>query len=288
LPDGPGDHPLRYAIVDSPGSGDAFRLRADGITIDGFVAQGNSRGIVTDPGFSGYAIRSVILQNGTIGISFASSGAQQSAIEGSCLRATSVGLESFSLRRARVDRNELRQNAFGVALVDSAGVSVTDNDVSDSSQAGILASLGTDVSIEGNWVTRSKSAIVYDDSDGDIGFNRIERAAETAISLFGGHDVEVGFNHVRESGVGLRLLEADGNSLLHNRIEGSVSDGILLDASDDNLIELNLSRANGADGIHVTSQSSANTIRQNKLSTNAELDCQDATVGAGTAGTAYF
>jgi parallel beta-helix repeat protein len=287
-PTDPASDPMRYAIVDSPGSGDAFRLQADEIAIDGFVAQGNLRGIVTDPGSSGYAIRSVILQNDTIGISLASSGAQESTIETSCLRATSVGLDSFSLRRARVDRNELRENAFGVALVDSADVSVTHNDVSDSPQAGILTSLGTDVSIRGNRVTRSGSAIVYDESDGDIRFNRIEQAAETAISLFSGHDVEVGFNHVRESGVGVQLLQADGNSLRHNLIEASISDGMLLDASDNNLIERNVSRANGADGIHVALQSSANTIRQNKLRGNAELDCHDDTVGAGTAGTANF
>jgi parallel beta-helix repeat protein len=287
-PTDPATDPARYAIVQSADSGDAFRLRADGIAIDGFVVQGNSRGIVTDPGSSGYAIRDVILQNDTIGIAFASSGAQESRIERSCLRATSVGLESFSLRRARVDRNELRQNAFGVALVDIADVSVTHNDVSDSSQAGILASLGTNVSIRGNRVTRSGSAIVYDNSDGDIRFNRIQQAADTAISLFSGHDVQIGFNHIRKSSVGVQLLEAHGNSLRHNLIEGSSSDGILIDASDANLIEGNLSRANGADGIHVGLQSSANTIRQNKLSGNAGLDCQDDTVGAGTAGTANF
>jgi parallel beta-helix repeat protein len=287
-PTDPATDALRYAIIDSPGSGDAFRLQADGIGIDGFVVQGNLRGIVTDPGSSGYAIRDVILQDDTIGISFASSGAQESTIERSCLRATSVGLDSFSLRRARVDRNDLRQNGFGVALVDVADVRVTRNDVSDTSQAGILASLGTNVSVRGNRVTRSGSAIVYDSTDGDIRFNRIQQAAETAISLFSGHDVQVGFNLIRASGVGVQLLEAHGNSLRDNLIASSISDGILVDASDANLIEGNLSRANGADGIHVASQSSANTIRQNKLRGNAALDCHDDTVGTGTAGTANF
>ncbi len=286
--------PHRYAIVDSheivgsPVSGDAFRLSADGIVIGGLVVQGYSRGIVTDPRFSGYAIRDVILQNDITGISFASSGAQESSIESSCLRATSIGVESFSLRRARLNRNEVRQNVFGVALVDTADVRVTHNDVSDSTEAGILASLGTNVSIRGNRVTRSKSAIVYANADGDIRFNRIRQAAEAAISLFSGHDVQVGFNLVRESGVGVQLLEAHGNWLRDNLIEGSISDGILIDGSDANLIEGNLSRANGADGIHVASQSSANTIRQNKLRGNAELDCHDDTVGAGTARTANF
>jgi parallel beta-helix repeat protein len=288
--------PQRYAIVappspspsPSPGSDDGFRLSEDGSAIDGFVIRGFSRGIVTDPGFSGYAIRNVILQDDTIGISFASSGAQESTIERSCMRATSVGLESFSLRRARVDRNDLRQNGFGVALVDVADVRVTRNDVSDTSQAGILATLGTNVSVRGNRVTRSGSAIVYGNTDGDIRFNRIQQAAETAIGLFSGHDVQVGFNLIRESGVGVQLLEAHGNSLRDNLIESSGSDGILMDASDANLIEGNLSRANGADGIHVASQSSANTIRQNKLRGNAGLDCHDDTVGAGTAGTANF
>jgi nitrous oxidase accessory protein NosD len=192
------------------------------------------------------------------------------------------------MRYARVDHNELRENAFGVALVDSADVSVTRNEVSGSSQAGIFASLGADVSVRGNRVTRSESAIVYDSSDGDIRFNRIEQAADAAIALFSGHDVEVGFNYVRESGVGVQLLEADGNSLQHNLIEGSIRDGILLDASDDNLIDRNLSRANGADGVHVMSPSSANRIRQNQLRRNAGLDCHDDTVGAGTAGTAIL
>lgn len=230
----------------------------------------------------------MILQNNDIGIAFSSSGSHESALERSCLRQTNVGLSSFSLRSARVDGNELTDNGFGVALVSSADVSVTRNNVRNSSAVGVFVSLGTNISARGNRITDSGSALVYDSSTGDIRFNLVERAAETGISLLSDHDVDVGFNFVAESGAGIELLEATGNSLQHNLIERSIRHGILLDASDDNTIQSNRSRANGADGLRIASLSSGNTIHRNRMLSNAEHDCHDNTIGAGTAGTANY
>lgn len=280
--------PTRYAIVDSPGFGDGLRLQADGIVLEGFVAQGNLRGIVTDPAFSGYLIRHTIAQNNTIGITFRSSGALESTVERSCLRGASVALNSFVLRRAQVEGNEVTHNGFGMALVNSTDVGVIHNDVSDSSGTGVFISLGTNVSLLRNHVARSGAGLVHASSTGVIASNLIEHAADIGISLLSDRDVRVRFNHVRESGVGVRLLNADGNTLRGNEIRRSDRDGVVLVNSDANALGNNLSRDNGADGLHVTSQSSGNAITRNTLLGNDGFDCYDDTVGAGTAGTANF
>ena len=287
-PADPATDPRRYAIVDSPGYGDAFRLRADGIALRGFVAQGNLRGVVTDPAFSGYAIEHVVSQDNNIGIALSSSGALESAVERSCLRRTGVALSSFALQGARVHGNELTGNDVGMALVDGVDVDVAHNDLSDNSSVGILASLSTGVSAGHNRLAQSGSGIVYESSTGDIGFNSIEGADDTGISLVSGHDVLVRFNRLREAGVGLQLLNGWANTLRGNTIERSLGDGILLDASSNNALDGNVSRDNGRDGVRVTAQSSGNTIRRNLLPANAENDCHDDSEGAGTAGTANF
>jgi Periplasmic copper-binding protein (NosD) len=287
-PSDPATDPTRYAIVDSPGLGDGFRLQADGIVLEGFVAQGNLTGIVTDPAFAGHLVRHAISQGNNVGIAFGGSGALESAVERSCVRSTSVGLSSFSLRRAQIRGNELTGNNVGISLFGGGDVGVMHNDVTDSPVTAMRASRATNVSVRHNHVARAGAALLYDGSTGDIRFNLIEGAVAEGILLRSSAGVLAQFNRVRESGVGVRLLRASGNTVERNAIERSQGHGLLLEFSDANAVERNLSRDNGGDGLRVVSQSSANSITRNALLGNGEHDCHDDTVGAGTVGTANF
>jgi nitrous oxidase accessory protein NosD len=287
-PSDPATDPTRYAIVDSPGLGDGFRLQADGIVLEGFVAQGNLTGIVTDPAFAGHRIRRAISQGNNVGIALGGSGALESAVAQSCVRNTSVGLSSFSLRRAQIRGNELTGNNVGISLFGGGDVEVIHNSVSESPVTAMRASRAANVSVRHNHVARAGAALLYDGSTGDIRFNLIEGAVAEGIQLRSSAGVVARFNHVRESGVGVRLLRTSGTTVERNAIERSQGHGILLELSDTNAVERNLSRDNGGDGLRVASQSSANNITGNALLGNGEYDCHDDTVGAGTAGTANF
>jgi Right handed beta helix region len=91
-----------------------------------------------------------------------------------------------------------------------------------------------------------------------------------------------------QSRAGYRIRNSIGNEVSENNAKMNPGDGIQLTNGDANLVESNRSGGNGSDGLHADAASAGNTIRGNTMIENAEFDCRDDSVGAGTAGTANF
>jgi parallel beta-helix repeat protein len=122
-PSQPGDlDPARQVIVDGGGSSEQelFRLRADGIVLQGFVLQGASsvplptdfhwyrRAIDASDAYSGYRVDHNLIRLNTVGIQFGSAGSSESRFDHNCVRENGWGLatDERALIDARVDHNE--------------------------------------------------------------------------------------------------------------------------------------------------------------------------------------
>ncbi|MGH3371920.1 MAG: right-handed parallel beta-helix repeat-containing protein [Nocardioidaceae bacterium] len=192
-------------------------------------------------------------------------------------------LESGINLSAGADHNVVRHNVtsgngFGIQLASAgSGNAVVHNTSTDNALAGI-----SNVSSEGTTIAHNVTS--------QNGRNGI--VAARPHGSYAALSATLAHNRSSDNGTaGIALVHGGGSTVSHNHLSGNAQDGIILHESFDNVIEHNRSTTNGLDGIGVKDHpgmplSARNVIRSNQVLDNAEHDCHDESVGAGTAGTA--
>jgi len=182
---------------------------------------------------------------------------------------------------ARIFGNTIDDYQKAGILVANAGSSaeVANNTVEGIGPTGVIAQVGIQVS-------DGAVADVHDNEVSDNLYTGTTAAAAGIILLSPGAATKVRNNEVTRNDVGIALSGTTGAVITGNSISRSTEDGIrLLDGTTGTLVANNESRKNGLDGIFVDSTSTGNTIRNNKFKQNGNLDAEDLSLGAGTAGT---
>jgi parallel beta-helix repeat protein len=161
--------------------------------------------------------------------------------------------------------------------------------------------------VSGNVIDEyQKGGVVVDgDSYGAVAFNHIEAAqvvqpsiAPNGVQVSRGAAGDVSHNDVSENhyggdpnngtGAGILLFQPGAGDVdVDNNDASANDDGIVLDDADGESIDNNDSHDNVLfDGIFVDENSANNSLKNNTALDNAALDCEDASTGSGTAGTA--
>jgi parallel beta-helix repeat protein len=162
--------------------------------------------------------------------------------------------------------------------------------------------------VSGNVIDEYQKGGVVVDGDstyGAVAFNHVEAAqavqpiiAPNGVQVSRGASADVSHNDVSENhfggdpengtGAGILLFEPGvGEVDVDNNDASANDDGIVLSDADGQSIDNNESHDNVLfDGIFVDQDSTGNSLKNNEALRNAALDCEDASVGGGTAGTA--
>jgi parallel beta-helix repeat protein len=282
---------------------------ATNVTLDGFTVQGPGNG----PGSIGYGVEVVgggsanITNNHITQIEDGPMSGDQNGV------AILVGRKSLSTTgTATISHNTIDGYQKGGIVVDNTGSSaeIDHNTISGAGSTVLIAQNGIQIS-------RGATA--------DVNHNTIsgnvyapQSDAATGILLFNPGAVTVEQNTLLNNDIGIDVFGATGPKIDHNQVTSSTLDGIVLDAttgafvdhnttnnngfadsssnptgdggiallsSTNNTITQNTSNSNKGDGIYVDPASTGNTFAQNQTSGNTNLDVEDDSTGAGTAGT---
>ncbi|WP_190198111.1 right-handed parallel beta-helix repeat-containing protein [Streptomyces djakartensis] len=285
-------NPATDAIVQADNAaGGVVNLVENGIRFQRFTVQNNTLGpgVFTGASFSGHGVQQNLVQNNVLGVYFNSDGATDSTVTRNCIRqnnqagaASGNGIYSdLGLSDADIVQNAFFDNDSS-ALVLTGGapgaVDAVDIDTNTSQQDGSLLAVfnSTDTRVRGNTVRNGTGSAIFVGNDNtalQILSNNITgsgRGVRTSIDFGGGPSSNVRITSNVISG----STSTDGISVGPNSLTGS-------------FISSNLAFNNPRDGIRVDAGGNAgNQITGNVLRNNAEHDCHDDTVGAGTAGTA--
>lgn len=277
--------PARDAVVTA---GTAFSLQASNIDLSGFVLSGNTVGVATSGGESGYTITDDVFSANQDGIQLATSGVSASDVAGNCFRGQSrsgIHSEGVPVHNARIHGNAfvsntgwgmfLGQFAYGNPIVYVDHVVISGN--TGSGDGRFLELPGaTNVVVDGNTASGEQTGIFLANNNvGTQVTNNTLSDGSTGIYIssigpFGGlsnSGLLVSGNHVSRMADHGISTEA-GASMLNSTVTGNtVTDG-------------------AANGIWIADGSSSNTLTANTLLRNGAYDCRDDTTGAGTAGTA--
>ncbi len=272
-------------------AGGVVNLLENGIRFMRFTVQNNTlgAGIVTGATFSGHRVLQNVVQNNVQGVYFNSNGTTASSVDQNCIRqnnqpgaAGGNGIYSdLGLSNANIRQNTFYQN-------ESSGIVLT----------GLAPGAVSNVNIVANTSQEDGSLLaVFNSSGTEVRSNTVRNNAGSAI--FVGNDntgLEILSNNISGSARGVRTSTAFGGGpntnlrISSNEITNSTSsDGIVAGTNSltNSVISSNTATNNPRDGIRIEAGGNAgNRILSNTLSNNAEHDCHDDTVGAGTAGTA--
>jgi hypothetical protein len=283
-------------------------LREDLITWDGFLIRDNTAGpgIYTSPRFSGYDIRNTIFEDNGIGLQLGSNGV----------------CETWIRKNLFVANNELIGDPAGAGngIYSNEGarrVLIADNRFEDHNGAGILFADhadGSDIRQRGVRVERNQSvddmtfAAFYASSHVRVTGNLV-KAREgdrdfpgPAAGIFIGarnHDIVVKRNLVKSaSGNGIDVRKTPGEAglsaaapthvqILKNKVAQVEQHGIEVDADGvgEYTVRGNFALRNTLVGIHFGPDTHENLVAGNTARANLDLDCQDESLGDGTAGT---
>lgn len=272
-----------------------FMLTANGITLNGFLVEGNSNnaGIQTSPAFSGYQILNNIVRDNVFGI----------YLHGD-------GVTTTLVRRNLLDGNNRTGSAGGNGIYSdqgALGITVRANSFRDHMNAGILfATAGTQqesIIIQNNRSLNDNTFVALfnvqnaqivanqtnDDVDSDDFGSTIFVGGEAdGILIQRNVLVNPGF-----SGIAIRdtlqvFTGASNVNVLGNTVTGAEGSGIDVTADDFAAVSArnNTLRNNGVDGIYFGPVTNGNQIRSNTASGNVNFDCEDDSSGSGTSGTA--
>ena len=283
-----------------------FMLTADGITLNGFLVEGNTNnaGIQTSPTFSGYRILNNIVRDNVFGIYLNSAGATTTLVR----------------------RNLLQNNNanFGVASASGNGIYSDQGTVGVSIQAnhfeghknGAITfadanTLQESILIQNNRSLNDNNFVaLFNVQNAQIVANRTNDTIDSddfSSTIFVGGDsagiliqrnvlMNPGF-----AGIAVRDVLGTGGGnvdVLGNTVTGAEGSGIDVTATDFAAVSArnNTLNNNGVgaavpaneprDGIYFGSLTKGNQIRGNTASGNGNLDCEDDSSGSGTAGTA--
>lgn len=274
--------PSSQAILES--SGVTVGVRADNVTIEGFVFEGAPSGggtaVVTLPQFAGYTIRDNLFQNESQHIRFGSSGAAASTVSGNCFRTNEFvpspsrggsAIVSSGVVNATFSGNAfyIVNRAFAITSgspVFSTGLTITENSL----RIGTLASF---------------SGV----SSSTIQNNRVESGG--GVLLDGGNrQILIAANTISGGGLGISARQGELNSdiaIIANTVSAMSSAGISAPVGSlgNSLLAYN-SSSNNAYGIWLQAGNEGNRLQKNIARANSVYDCEDDTTGNGTAGTA--
>jgi parallel beta-helix repeat protein len=308
--------PTKDAIIDAENLVviAAVTLAANDIVLYGFHVQNTDggTGIYSLPTFSGYQILFNVVQENTFGLYFNASGVTESVAEHNCFRfnnrpgsASGDGIYSDQgLSNAVMQNNFFTGHNMGaiVMALNQQDITIVHNDIVDD---GAIVLIGTDNAFVGynHQMALVGSGIFVGGgvTDTRIAYNLIDNPSvginvSTQFLPAPPNQLVVEKNHVRGARVdGIRFDNTSNSSIIGNKSQRNVQDGIRLrNNSNMNLVQDNLSRDNGRDGIRVdgpasmvpSASSNMNTIERNTALGNFEHDCHDDTAGAGTGLTA--
>lgn len=284
-------NPATEAIIQANTAGGVVNLLENNIGFLRFTVQNNTLGpgVFTSASFSGHDVLQNVVQNNVLGVYFNANGTTVSTVVQNCIRqnnqagaASGNGIYSDQgLRNADITQNTFfRNNSSAIVLTGTApgAVSGVDIDANTSRQDGSLLAIFNSTN------TRVRSNIARNN---------------TGSAIFVGNDntaLQVLSNSIAGSARGVRSSTAFGGGpttnarISSNAIANStVSDGISAGPNSltNSVISSNSATSNPRDGIRIEAGGNAgNRIISNTLRNNAEHDCHDDTVGAGTAGTA--
>ncbi len=272
-----------------------FMLTADGITLNGFLVEGNSNnaGIQTNPAFSGYQILNNIVRDNVFGIYLHGSGAATTLV-----------------KRNLLDGNNRPGSSQGNGIYSdqgALGITVQANSFRNHINAGILfATAGTQqesIIIQNNRSLNDNTFVaLFDVQNAQVVANRTNDdidGDDFGSTIFVGGDadgiliqrnvlVNPGFAGIAVRDT-LQIFSGAANvNVVGNTVTGAEGSGIDVTADDFAAVSArnNTLRNNGVDGIYFGPVTNGNQIRSNTASGNVNLDCEDDSTGSGTSGTA--
>jgi parallel beta-helix repeat protein len=277
--------PATESIVN--GSGGAFNVQADSVTIDGFTIQGatdpvQGTGIYLSPAGSGYSIRNNIIQNNVFGLYLHSEGTMVTEV-----------------RRNRFATNNEPGAANGNGIYSDQGLHnaiVRENEFEGNANAAMILT-GTDLEAVTD-VTITKNDSLMDGAflvlllsrNVDVTHNTVRNSAGTSIFIGGDNsDLWIAHNKITDSGTrGIRFnttniptgetnLPTTGAIVEHNQVTRIGASGIVAD--EDALVDSTISKnnvdraglsadpfvADSRDGIQIRTGNSGNLISKNNV-----------------------
>jgi hypothetical protein len=286
--------PGAESTVAGPGGG--FDVAANNVNINGFTVKNaaGAAGITLRAANNGATVSNNIIKNNTMGIYANSSGAGltrmlKNRFSDNNVSGAAAGNGIYSdqgLTGGRINDNLFERNSNAGVLIAETAVTVNDLKITGNSAIdnGSFAALfhGTNVLIDLN--TTGDTVPGDDNSQGS--------------AIFVGGDtvtVSVTNNVVKDSpfaGIAVRMT-ADGVTVQSNKIRRASADGISVSSSTPGGVSIlsNSVKFSQTDGISLTDTTSGDTVSgntsvSNDLSSTGSVDCRDATLGSGTAGTA--
>jgi len=278
-----------------------FKLAANGITLNGFLIEDNTNnsGIETRPNFSGYRILNNIVRQNVFGIYLNSSGDTTTLVRRNLLQGNNrVGAA----------------NGNGIYSDQGAlGISIQANHFENNRNVGILfANAGTQqksIIIQNNRSLNDRTFVAFFNvQNAQVLANQTNDtndADDDGSAIFVGGDSDgilIQRNVLRNpefAGVAVRdtlqIFSGAANvDILGNRISGAEGSGIDVSADDFAAVSVRNNTVTNtgvgafppSDGILFDSVTHGNQIRGNTASGNVPNDCEDNSVGSGTAGTA--
>ena len=242
-------------IVDAEGSGNAITIKADGCTVDGFMATGSGH----YPGDAGIKVESngniivnnLCCTNNYNGIRL--SGSSNNMISSNtCVLNNNDGISFYNSTNNTIAKNEIGDNWCGIDLSDSSDIMIRDNKIARNKQSGICMLNSTTNTISNN--------SCYENN-------------KTGIYLAGSTKTCILHNEICDNyQYGIHLVDSTNNLLSHNKISGNHRDGIYFSQGNtNNELSNNEICMNYRDGIHLVS-SSSNWIYHNNFVNNSIHD----------------
>jgi hypothetical protein len=280
-----------------------FTLGANAITLNGFLIEDNTNnsGVETRPAFSGYRILNNIVRQNVFGIYLNSSGATTSLV-----------------RRNLLQGNNKPGSAAGNGIYadqGTVGVSIQANNFVNHENGAITFAdantLQESILIQNNRSLNDNNFVaLFNVQNAQIVANRTNDTIDSddfSSTIFVGGDsagILIQRNVLMNPGfAGIAVRDVLGTSggnvdVLGNTVTGAEGSGIDVTAEDFAAVSArnNTLNNNGVgapvpaneprDGIYFGPLTKGNQIRGNRASGNGNLDCEDDSVGSGTAGTA--
>ena len=299
------DDPSREAIVLAGPAGDGFTLVADtaGTVITGFVISGSAQPVfdaginIKDPSGTGYQILDNLITGNNVGMYFHSIGGKQSRIEGNAFVGNNAGGfptpntgTAIFTQGFQINDTEIKHNYFE-GHQDSA------LNLGDGSQHGLVINANKSVNDSTFLVLGRASGSVVSD-------NRIEGSSTSGLYFFGqnfgvlvaGNELQAGPGNlssgIRLTGPYFGAAGPNGQmSIARNHVR-NFGYGIRGSNVEDSVFDHNMVRDNSVDGIQMSPltfiPATGNTLADNDARDDAVYDCEDQSMGLGTAGTANF
>ncbi|MEO3974717.1 NosD domain-containing protein [Streptomyces sp. CAU 1734] len=241
-----------------------------------------------DPGSSGNLVEKIIIRNNEFsGVTLHGAGANN-RVRGNLIERqshTGVTLTGGSNSNVIIDNTISFNQGGGVFVQSSADNRFESNRITDSGQAGVVLEasmvntlltntisgsgdggvvirLGADHNLlQSNTATRNSDAgVIISGSTGNrLLSNDLRNSGDSGVFLQAAHSSRILGNNVSENTGGIQLSGSDNNLIRSNTANDTTGDGIGLELSLNNAVELNRTDRNGSAGIRITGSAPSGT-----------------------------